>query len=61
MAGARLFEPVASEDALAAAFEGMVRRLLEALGEPVTAGEPLLRALPRRNAKTWAGRPLGGD
>jgi nanoRNase/pAp phosphatase (c-di-AMP/oligoRNAs hydrolase) len=61
MAGARLHAAIASEEALAAVFDEMVRRLLEALGKPVTAGEPLLRIPPRRNAKTWAGRPIGGD
>jgi nanoRNase/pAp phosphatase (c-di-AMP/oligoRNAs hydrolase) len=61
MAGARLFAPVATEEALGATFDEMVRRLLEALGQPVTAGEPLLRVPPRRNAKTWSGRPIGGD
>jgi nanoRNase/pAp phosphatase (c-di-AMP/oligoRNAs hydrolase) len=61
MAGARLFASVSTEQELGVTFDEMVRRLLEALGQPVTAGEPLLRAPPRRNAKTWSGRPIGGD
>jgi nanoRNase/pAp phosphatase (c-di-AMP/oligoRNAs hydrolase) len=59
MAGARLHAPITSEAALAATFDDMVRRLLEVLGHPVSAGEPLLRLPPKRNAKTWSGRPIG--
>jgi nanoRNase/pAp phosphatase (c-di-AMP/oligoRNAs hydrolase) len=43
MAGARLFATFTSEDGLEATFQEMVRRLLEVLGHPPTAGEPLLR------------------
>jgi nanoRNase/pAp phosphatase (c-di-AMP/oligoRNAs hydrolase) len=43
MAGARLFAPVTSEQALDATYQEMVRRLLEVLGHPPTVGEPLLR------------------
>ena len=59
MAGARLFAPIATEEALSATFDDMVRRLLEVLGRPVTAGEPLVRVASRREGKTWSGRPLG--
>jgi nanoRNase/pAp phosphatase (c-di-AMP/oligoRNAs hydrolase) len=43
MAGARLFPAVTSEASLEATFQEMVRRLLEVLGHPPAAGEPLLR------------------
>ena len=44
MAGARLFAQITSEAKLAETFQEMVRRLIETLGHPQTAGEPLLRA-----------------
>jgi nanoRNase/pAp phosphatase (c-di-AMP/oligoRNAs hydrolase) len=44
MAGARLFAQTTSEGKLAETFREMVRRLIETLGHPPTAGEPLLRA-----------------
>ena len=56
MAGARLYAKVDSDEALAAAFEIIVKRLLPALGRTVEAGEPLLRLPPARTAKTWSGR-----
>ena len=56
MAGAKLFATVSSEQELAAAFEQMVQRLLQALGLPVVPGEPLLWLRARRSAKTWSGR-----
>jgi nanoRNase/pAp phosphatase (c-di-AMP/oligoRNAs hydrolase) len=59
MAGARLYAPVPTEESLAASFDEMVRRLLEVLGRPASAGEPLLHIPQKRNAKTWSGRPLG--
>ena len=59
MAGARLYAKLALADALAAAFDDMVRRLLVALGYEVTPGEPLLRPSPIRNMKTWTGRAPG--
>ena len=59
MAGARLYAKLASADALATAFDDMVRRLLVALGYEVTPGEPLLRPSPIRNMKTWTGRAPG--
>ena len=43
MAGARLFAQIPSEEKLAETFQEMVRRLIETLGHPPTAGEPLLR------------------
>jgi nanoRNase/pAp phosphatase (c-di-AMP/oligoRNAs hydrolase) len=57
MAGARLFAPVQSEQALQATFLEMVRRLREALGNEPVDSEPLLVPSSGRNAKTWAGRP----
>jgi nanoRNase/pAp phosphatase (c-di-AMP/oligoRNAs hydrolase) len=59
MAGARLYAKLGSADALATAFDDMVRRLLVALGYDVTPGEPLLRPAPIRNMKTWTGRAPG--
>jgi len=44
MAGARLFAHVTSDGKLAETFQEMVRRMIETLGHPLTAGEPLLRA-----------------
>jgi nanoRNase/pAp phosphatase (c-di-AMP/oligoRNAs hydrolase) len=43
MAGARLFGQVTSEAKLEETFQEMVRRLLETLGLPHAAGDPLLR------------------
>ena len=57
MAGARLFAPVVSEQALQSTFMEMVRRLREALGHDDVVGEPLLRPQTARNAKTVSGRP----
>jgi nanoRNase/pAp phosphatase (c-di-AMP/oligoRNAs hydrolase) len=56
MAGARLYAKVDSDEALAAAFDEIVKRLLGALGRAVEPGEPLLRLPPARSAKTWSGR-----
>lgn len=60
MAGARLFAPVTSEDALQTTFQEVVRRLREALGQESIADEPLLQLPPKArtaSAKTWSGRP----
>lgn len=57
MAGARLFAPVVSDQALQLTFLGMVQRLRDALGHEAVAGKPLLRAQATRNAKTLSGRP----
>lgn len=56
MAGARLFQKVTSEEALATTYEEMVKRLTEVLGHSVVAGEPLLQLRSVRSGKTWAGR-----
>ena len=56
MAGARLYAKVDSDEALAAAFDVIVKRLLPALGRTIEPGEPLLRLPPARTAKTWTGR-----
>jgi nanoRNase/pAp phosphatase (c-di-AMP/oligoRNAs hydrolase) len=56
MAGARLYAKVDSDEALAAAFDVIVKRLLPALGRPIEPGEPLLRLPPARTSKTWTGR-----
>ena len=56
MAGARLYAKVDTDEALAAAFDVIVKRLLPALGRAIEAGEPLLRLPPARTAKTWSGR-----
>src|SRR3954469_2530798 len=57
MAGARLFAPVQSDQALQATFLEMVRRLREVLGHETVPAEPLLRPQSQRSAKTWSGRP----
>jgi nanoRNase/pAp phosphatase (c-di-AMP/oligoRNAs hydrolase) len=49
MAGARLFAPVTSEAKLEETFQEMVRRLIETLGLPHTAGDPLIRLPPPRS------------
>ena len=56
MAGARLYAKVDSDEALAAAFDVIVKRLLPALGRTIEPGEPLLRLPPARTSKTWSGR-----
>jgi nanoRNase/pAp phosphatase (c-di-AMP/oligoRNAs hydrolase) len=56
MAGARLYAKVDSDEALAAAFDVIVKRLLPALGRMIEPGEPLLRLPPARTSKTWSGR-----
>jgi len=56
MAGARLYAKVDSDEALAAAFDVIVKRLLPALGRTIEPGEPLLRLPPARTSKTWTGR-----
>ena len=58
MAGARLFAPVTSRPELQAAFVEMVRAPVRGAGPRAVAGEPLLRPLAPRNAKTLSGRPL---
>jgi nanoRNase/pAp phosphatase (c-di-AMP/oligoRNAs hydrolase) len=57
MAGARLFAPVVSDQALQQTFLGIVQRLREVLGHQPLAGRPLLRPQGPRNAKTLSGRP----
>ena len=61
MAGARLHASPPSEEALAATFQDMVGRLFGVLGRPLLPGEPLLPVPQKRSAKTWSGRPIGGD
>jgi len=56
MAGARLFAPVVSEQALQETFLEMVRRLREALGHESPDSEPLLSLPSPRHAKTLSGR-----
>jgi nanoRNase/pAp phosphatase (c-di-AMP/oligoRNAs hydrolase) len=57
MAGARLFAPVVSDQALQQTFLAIVQRLRDVLGHEAVAGRPLLRPQSVRNAKTLSGRP----
>lgn len=57
MAGARLFAPVVSDQALADTAREMVRRLLDVLGHDSVPAQPLLALQSHRSAKTLSGRP----
>jgi nanoRNase/pAp phosphatase (c-di-AMP/oligoRNAs hydrolase) len=57
MAGARLFAPVTSDQALQQTFLKIVQRLRDVLGHEAVPGAPLLRPQSPRNAKTLSGRP----
>jgi nanoRNase/pAp phosphatase (c-di-AMP/oligoRNAs hydrolase) len=57
MAGARLFAPVNTDQALQVMFGMIVQRLRDVLGHAPVAGQPLLVPQSPRNAKTVSGRP----
>jgi nanoRNase/pAp phosphatase (c-di-AMP/oligoRNAs hydrolase) len=57
MAGARLFAPIASDQALQGTFLEMVHRLRTVLGHEAIPGQALLRPESVRHAKTLSGRP----